>query len=165
MPLLNLKKNPIAHQKLVDRWPHLADVPLSCVGVGEVKLLIGGDNVDALDVLEYRKDPLRSNSPRAILTVFGWTIQGNVEPVEHEHGRKGGLCNAVTLTPPDNLESLVRRFFLQDECGARPGATQPVGKEVARSRKILGDTTRYVKELSRYEAGVSLVARRRDAPE
>lgn len=62
------------------KWPHLAEVTLSCVGVAEVKLPIGMDHTDPHDVFEYRKVPLLQNTPMAILTAICWAIQGYVGP-------------------------------------------------------------------------------------
>ncbi len=68
VPILNLSKRPISHEKIVRKWPHLAEVPFSSVGTAEVKLLIGMDHTDPNDVFQYREDPLLQNAPKAILT-------------------------------------------------------------------------------------------------
>ena len=50
VPRLNLSKRPVPFDKVVQKWPHLAVVPLSCVNAGEVKLLIGMDHSDPHDI-------------------------------------------------------------------------------------------------------------------
>jgi hypothetical protein len=36
IPILNLSKKPISHEKVVRKWHHLAENPLSCIGAEEV---------------------------------------------------------------------------------------------------------------------------------
>jgi hypothetical protein len=154
VPRLNLNKRPVPFDKVVQKWPHLAVVPLSCVNAGEVKLLIGMDHSDPHDILEYRKDPVLRNAPKAILTAFGWAIQGNIGPAVR--GGPDARCCALSLqTHQDDLFNAVNQFLLQEEYGASPDSKPAVGKEVLRSRRIfLEETTRYVEEQKRYEAGV-----------
>jgi hypothetical protein len=150
---LNLSKRPVPFDKVVQKWPHLSVVLLSCVNAGEVKLLIGMDHSDPHEIFEYRKDPVLRNEPKAILTAFGWAIQGNIGLTVSS--RPDGRCCAVSLqTHQDDLFNTVNQFLLQEEYGASPDSKPAVGKEVLRSRRILEETTRYVEEKKRYEAGV-----------
>ena len=80
VPSLNLTKRPVTRDKLVKKWPHLADVPLRHVETAEVTLLIGNDHGDMLEIYKYVKDSLKPNAPKGILTPFGWTVTGNVWP-------------------------------------------------------------------------------------
>jgi hypothetical protein len=57
-------------------------------------------------------------------------------------------------THQDDLFNAVNQFLLQEEYGASPDSKPAVGQKVLRSRRILEETTRYVEEQKRYEAGV-----------
>lgn len=153
VPRLNLSKRPIQLDKVIEKWPHLAVVPLSCVSPGEVKLLIGMDHSDPHEVLEYRKYPFRQNAPKAILTAFGWAIQGNIGPAVNEN--QGLRCCVVSMkAPQDDLLGVVNQFLLHESYGAVPEAKPAVGKDVLHSRKLIQETTRYDAEHRRYETGV-----------
>ena len=54
----------------------------------------------------------------------------------------------------DNLILAVDQFLMQEAFAAVPEAKVPVGRDVARSRRILEETTRYRPDLGRYEAGI-----------
>ena len=175
VPSLNLTKRPIARDKLVKKWPHLASVPLKQVDAAEVTLLVGTDHGDMHDVYEYRRDPLRVNAPKGILTAFGWTVTGDVWPAMGGDDRESPLSYRLSLSSGrevvkkvqcfraavgeepsqmDNLILAVDQFLMQEAFAAVPEAKVPVGRDVARSRRILEATTRYRPDLGRYEAGI-----------
>jgi hypothetical protein len=55
-------------------------VPLLEVDAGEVTLLIGTDQGDMHEVYEHRSDLICEISPKGNLTVFGWTVTGDMWP-------------------------------------------------------------------------------------
>ena len=108
-------------------------------------------SLDGVDILEYRKDQVLQNSPKAILAAFKWAIQGNIGPAVS--GRPNGRCCAVSLqTHQDDLFNAVKQFLLQEQYDASPESEPASEKDVLHSLRILKETTRYVEE--RYEAGV-----------
>ena len=59
----------------VQRLPYLQRLDFPAIGAGEIELLIGADNLIALEVKERRHSG-RSDEPRAIGTALGWGLLG-----------------------------------------------------------------------------------------
>ena len=175
VPSLNLTKRPVAREKLVRKWPHLADVPLRHVETAEVTLLIGNDHGDMLEIYKCVKDSLKPNAPKGILTPFGWTVTGDVWPAmcDEENPINCRLslsstmdaasrlgCYRTTVSSSASVSSLselvfaVDKFLVQETYGSDLVAPSPVSKEVERWRRMLNESVKFLSELGRYEAGV-----------
>ena len=164
VPSLNLNRRAVNAEEIRKRWPHLSIVDLSSTESMAVQLLIGSDHSDLLDVLEYRKDPLKKNAPQAVLTHFGWTIMGDVRQAMRDDVPLA--CNRISLatTETDNLAQALDRFLLADEYGTHPDVKPPVSQEVKRCRDILQETTRFLPEEGGYEAGLLFKSDEVDLP-
>ena len=93
-------------------------------------------------MIETHKDPLRSGSPRALLTSFGWCVVG---PVTGERGTEKIGCNTITVKDPAVIFThLVEDFFLNNTFGTKPDIKLPVGAEEQRAVPILEETTKFV---------------------
>ena len=141
VPQLHLKKRAVAWSGVLGRWPHLSGLKFPTHRSNDVTVIIGYDHPDLLDVIETRKDPLRSGSPRALLTPFGWCVVG---PVTGERGTERIDCNAITMKDPAAIFTrLVEDFFLNDTLGTKPDVKLPVGAEEQRAISILEETTKF----------------------
>ena len=97
-------------------------------------MIVGYDHPDPLDIFETRKDPLRSNSPRALLTPFGWCVVGPVG----DNGAEKINCNAIAIAEPSAIFTrMVDEFFLNDTVVTKPDIKLPVGAEEKRALEIL----------------------------
>ena len=65
----------IPQQQDVDRWPHLNGIQLQTIDDGDIGILIGNDNITALEPHEIR--PSDNGGPYAVRTLLGgWVING-----------------------------------------------------------------------------------------
>ncbi|XP_045122646.1 uncharacterized protein LOC123511097 [Portunus trituberculatus] len=83
-------KGSIAKNRDIVRWPHLQDIPPTCIP-GGVDLLIGLDTPQALLPLEIRAGG--DGEPFATRTLLGWTVNG---PMRFEDGEPIGATNVRT---------------------------------------------------------------------
>jgi len=147
---MHLKKRPVTWNGVLRRWPHLRRIEFPTHKANDVTVIIGYDHPDLLDVFETRRDPLRSGSPRAILTSFGWCVVG---PVTGENNIDKINCNRITVSDPETtFNKLVEDFFLNDTFGTKPDVKLPIGAEEKRALNILENTTRL--NNGRYEVGL-----------
>ena len=72
-PILSVSPEDNPRQEDIVRWPHLHGICLPQVDA-QVGLLLGNDNVKALEPIEIRQS--RGEGPYAVRTVFGWTVNG-----------------------------------------------------------------------------------------
>ena len=93
---LHLKKRSVSWDGVRQRWPLLREFDFPTNQSNEVTVIVGYDHPDPLDIFETRKDPLRSNSPRALLTPYGWCVTG---PVGARDAEKIN-CNAIAIAEP-----------------------------------------------------------------
>ena len=64
----------------ISQYPHLADIPLPKVQLGDsVDLIIGMDNGHLLFPLESRRNPDAVHEPYAIRYAFGWCLNGSID--------------------------------------------------------------------------------------
>ena len=107
----------------------------------DVTVIIGYDHPDLLDVIETRKDPHSSGSPRALLTPFGWCVVG---PVTAESGIEKIGCNVITITDPASIfNRRVEAFFLNDILSVKPDVNSPFRAEEKNALYILEMETQF----------------------
>ena len=132
------------------QWPFLREFEFPTNKSNEVTVVIGSDHSGPLDIFETRKDPLRSNSPRALLTPFGWCV---AEPIAGNSGAEKINCNAIAIAEPSAVFTrMLDDFFLNDTVVTKPDVKLPVGAEEKRALEILEKTTRIVN--GRIEVGL-----------
>ena len=99
VPAMHLKKKSVSWDGVRQRWPFLREFEFPTNQSSEVTVIVGYDHPDPLDIFETRKDPLRSNSPRALLTPFGWCVVGPVG----DNGAEKINCNAIAIAAPSAI--------------------------------------------------------------
>ena len=139
---MHLKKRSVQGSGVLRRWPHLRGIEFPTHKPSDVTVIVGCDHPDLLDVFETRRDPLRSGSPRAILTPFGWCVIG---PVAGKESTDKLNCNRITVTEPEiDFNRRVEDFFLNDSFGTHQDVKLPIGAEEKRALETLERTTRCV---------------------
>jgi hypothetical protein len=116
--------------RYLHRHPHLADIkvpksPASCKGT----ILIGTDNVELLQALEYRRTN-RSNRPMGLRTTLGWAFMGP-DPEGKESLPSDKRIRVVPALKTSGLEKLLQRQFdienlgtLEEEPSPFPSSNQ-----------------------------------------
>ena len=138
-------------EEVIGRWKHLAGIDVVSPHPSEVGLLIGADQPSALEVIEYKKDPLNGRAPRGLLTPFGWTIVGPTVT----NNTKNFSCYGITLPSEDADDPLLKslRLFLGlDLYGADATEKKLVSPSVQRALNILNFSIRLVD--NHYEIGL-----------
>jgi hypothetical protein len=90
-------------------WPHLKNLVLPEINTGEIDLLIGQDVPEALIPREVIMGPL--NSPYAVKTLLGWTLQG---PVGYDANQLRANVNFIESDL--KLEHQLEQFWKIDTC-------------------------------------------------
>jgi hypothetical protein len=99
IPDLNLSRDHMATKEEVSQWSHLRDLPIRYASMGNVTLLIGQDNPEALFPLTTVTGA--PGDPYALQTRLGWTVSGPVSHkrnttaafyTSHEETAKAGCC-------------------------------------------------------------------------
>jgi|LakMenEpi05Aug10_1017310.scaffolds.fasta_scaffold00182_1 hypothetical protein len=116
--------------RYLHRHPHLEDIqvpkgPASCKGT----ILIGTDNVELLQALEYRQTN-RSNRPMGLRTTLGWAFMGP-DPEGKESLPSDKKIKVVPALKTSGLEKLLQRQFdienlgtLEEEPSPFPSSNQ-----------------------------------------
>ncbi|XP_046561900.1 uncharacterized protein LOC124270882 [Haliotis rubra] len=91
----------------VDNWPHMQDIHLPQVNESKISILIGQDNPGAIAPLDIRRGKI--NEPYAVLTVFGWTLNGPLE-----YGKQGTIVSNYIQA---DLTTCLERLWTLDSCG------------------------------------------------
>ena len=105
------------------KFPHLQNLPLIQPNGGEVKLLIGQDNAEALVPLEVCKG--HKGEPFAVRTLFGWSLNG---PAQTPSGSTTSFFVSTIVTPALNSEVLteqVERWWCIENEGLSPSKPAP----------------------------------------
>ena len=107
-PALPITCDDIPKQEDVKRWPHLDGIYIPKVEA-QVGLLIENDNPKALEPRDIKQS--RRKGPFAVITVFGWTING---PLGRESNEGSHTVNLVkgTLNWRSSLRDFVTKNFL-----------------------------------------------------
>lgn len=118
----------------------------------KITILIGADHPAIIEILEYRKDPLKPRAPRGLRTHFGWCIAG---PTSSHACQPGLSCNRTYLKEIDEDNGLLKRFrqFIGLETyGDDPKRAQPTPPDVSRAIEIMKSTIKHID--GHYEVGV-----------
>ena len=118
----------------------MSDLPVSAPTPEQVTILLGANQPSALEILEYRKDPVNQRAPHGLRTHFEWCISG---PISLRDGPFS--CNHIFLANDD--EELVRRFrqFIgQEAYGDDVNRRMLLSNEEKRAITILESSIRHV---------------------
>jgi hypothetical protein len=93
----------------INAYPHLRDLPI-CQNVSHVSVLIGQDNCEALHPLHARRG--RTGEPRAVRTLFGWSLNGPAYPGTSVSSRiVSHFISTSSELSDSSLENQVREFW------------------------------------------------------
>ena len=112
---LQIASNPTIDETTRQSWAHLNGLNFPHVGVEDVKVLIGADQIAAQHYDEYRMPPPSVHAPWAFKTAFGWCMAGPTGPPTE--GRGPVVCARITTEEIHhrNLETLVEKFWETEE--------------------------------------------------
>ena len=133
-------------------WSHLKGITFQSPDPGQIAILIGADQPAAIEILEYRKDPLNQRAPRGIRTHFGWCIAGPAT-----ENRKSSFSCHRTFLPgnadeDDPLLKAFRQFIAYDAYGENRNRCPPLSAQAARAIEIMTSSIKHVD--GHYEVGI-----------
>jgi hypothetical protein len=108
MPSMPITQDDIPKQADVDRWPHLNGIRLEHINA-EVGLLIGNDNIKALEPDEIRR--AENGGPYAVRTQFGWALNGPLGRHHSSDARRSSNFIKTNVGLPKQFERFCNREF------------------------------------------------------
>ena len=148
VPSLNVTAPTVTHRQL-RRCVHLRGLKFPQYGGGEVKLLLGGNVLEA--VLQKEARVGEPNQPAAVKTEFGWTLAGSVSSVVPSSMRQVMFLQREAQGE-DVLTDMVKEWWSTEAFGTKYDKSFSQSREDERALSILERTT---KKLSgRYETGM-----------
>ena len=112
---LQIASNPTIDETTLKSWTHLNDLEFPDVGVEDVKVLIGADQIAVQHYNEYRMPAPSVHAPWAFKTAFGWCMAGPTGPPTEGGGSV--VCARITTEETNqlNLETIVDKFWETEE--------------------------------------------------
>ena len=149
VPALNVTAPTVSPRQL-KHCDHLRGLKFPQYGGGEVKLLLGGNVLEA--VLQKEARVGRPNQPAAVKTEFGWTLVGSVSAVVPNGLRQVMFLQRGARCEEDDLTAMVREWWSTEAFGTKYEKPVSQSKEDGRALSILEGTTK--KLADRYETGM-----------
>lgn len=110
LPIVARPAHTIDWEAMLERWSHLADLPLKSSG-GQVDILLGMDNAHLMIPTEIRHGS--PHQPIAFRTRLGWIVLGKIDEGDHPLPRTLARLHHVSATMAEFEQGLVdqlRRF-------------------------------------------------------
>ncbi|XP_062704451.1 uncharacterized protein LOC134286794 [Aedes albopictus] len=144
---LNLPKQSLWMENLIERFDHRRDLPAHSYIDAEPRILIGLRNLDLLTPLETRVG--RPGEPVAVRSTLGWAVYGPCGPDSNGNDFVG--VHDCSCKTDEDLNELIRQQFILEEAVVCVSPL-PESADDKRARQILEQTTRRVGD--RYETGL-----------
>ncbi|XP_055604719.1 uncharacterized protein LOC129752952 [Uranotaenia lowii] len=142
---LNLPKQTIRGQELIQKYPHLQGLPIQSYKNAIPKILIGNDNLYVAATQKIREGAI--GDPIAAKCRLGWTVYGASEFGSSE----AGFFHMCECEQSKSLHELVEQYLRIDSLGIT--ATEHLeSRENQRANQIMQQTTRRIAD--RFETGL-----------
>ncbi|XP_043215496.1 uncharacterized protein LOC122378464 [Amphibalanus amphitrite] len=148
VPTLSVPSPKISRTERAE-WKHIEGLDIRDVRPEQVKVLLGANVSEAIVQREARVG--KRGQPVAVRTDFGWSLSGTVAglvPPELQHV----LHVHREATQEDELDSLLKEFWLTDSFGAKYSSKTSASEDDRRAEQLLQTTTRWRGD--RYETGL-----------
>ncbi|XP_055527534.1 uncharacterized protein LOC129720124 [Wyeomyia smithii] len=140
---LLLPQQTLAYRELAKKFPHLKGLPIEDYENVEPKLLIGLQNLHLTVPLKIREGCM--GDPIATKCRLGWSVYGG----NAESHTPRTVCHFhfdYAVDPDQELNDIVREYFLLDEAGITSSFSRPESDEEVRAKHLLKNTTRRVSD-------------------
>ena len=149
VPSLNVTA-PTVTQRQLKQCEHLRGLKFPQYDGGDVKLLLGGNVLEAVLQREVRVG--RSNQPAAVRTEFGWALAGSISAVVPSSLRQVMFLQRNAQCRDDDLTATVKDWWSTEAFGTKYDKPVTQSREDERALSILKSKTRRLPD--RYETGM-----------